>query len=287
MGDAFAVTSAITRYKKNGGEYNCLLLLWFLGMIHLVSSLYDSWFGERGCNVLCVGPDGAGKSTLMEHVKLMWQPSNTKREPNAEVLARRVVRPTVGLNMTRVVSREDGLHVALWDLGGQSNLRPLWANYYTQCHAVIFVIDATTVAQRREELLMLLRHILSRPDLLSAPLAIVFNKIDVFMAANGSGGKTCHSEDETAAVLANLVADVALPEVLLQCRHVLLDQRRSDSHHDTSSEAATSCGFGRKVFKCFAVSARTGAGIADMVHWILRQSKLSHRAVDGDDDGAK
>jgi len=30
-----------------------------------------------------------------------------------------------------------------WDLGGQRDLHSIWEKYYTECHAIVFVMDAT------------------------------------------------------------------------------------------------------------------------------------------------
>ena len=30
-----------------------------------------------------------------------------------------------------------------WDLGGQRGIRSIWHRYYDDCHAVVFVIDAS------------------------------------------------------------------------------------------------------------------------------------------------
>jgi len=36
-----------------------------------------------------------------------------------------------------------GSQIHFWDLGGQRDLQPMWSKYYTDCHGIIFVIDAT------------------------------------------------------------------------------------------------------------------------------------------------
>ncbi len=34
-------------------------------------------------------------------------------------------------------------HVAVWDVGGQDKLRPLWRHYYENTQGLIFVIDSS------------------------------------------------------------------------------------------------------------------------------------------------
>jgi GTPase SAR1 family protein len=33
--------------------------------------------------------------------------------------------------------------LSFWDLGGQSDLQSIWASYYAECHAIVFMIDST------------------------------------------------------------------------------------------------------------------------------------------------
>lgn len=33
--------------------------------------------------------------------------------------------------------------INFWDLGGQSELQPIWERYYSECHAIVFVVDST------------------------------------------------------------------------------------------------------------------------------------------------
>jgi ADP-ribosylation factor-like protein 1 len=47
----------------------------------------------------------------------------------------------------------------VWDLAGQSGIRPYWRSYYTDTQAVIFVIDSTDrnrLPQAKQEFLMML-----------------------------------------------------------------------------------------------------------------------------------
>lgn len=33
--------------------------------------------------------------------------------------------------------------INFWDLGGQRDLQSIWERYYTECHAIVFVVDST------------------------------------------------------------------------------------------------------------------------------------------------
>jgi ADP-ribosylation factor related protein 1 len=89
-------------------------------------------------NVLILGLDNAGKSTLLEMIKSLYSTSIFQPEN---------IRPTVGQNIGRVVVGDPvkgtALTLAFWDLGGQEGLRKIWEEYYCESDALIFVVDAT------------------------------------------------------------------------------------------------------------------------------------------------
>jgi len=33
--------------------------------------------------------------------------------------------------------------INFWDLGGQRDLQSIWERYYSECHAIVFVVDST------------------------------------------------------------------------------------------------------------------------------------------------
>jgi ADP-ribosylation factor related protein 1 len=51
------------------------------------------------------------------------------------------IGPTVGLNVGKVNVHDVKLN--FWDLGGQKQLQSIWNKYYDDCHAIVFVVDAT------------------------------------------------------------------------------------------------------------------------------------------------
>ena len=107
-------------------------------MYHLLKGVYQYYnqpprFPTR--NVLILGLDNAGKSTLLEMIKSTY--STTLFQPEN-------IRPTVGQNIGRItVGDSVRLNMAFWDLGGQENLRRIWEEYYRESDALIFVVDAT------------------------------------------------------------------------------------------------------------------------------------------------
>jgi ADP-ribosylation factor related protein 1 len=86
-------------------------------------------------NILILGLDNAGKSTLLEMIKSLY--STTLFQPEN-------IQPTIGQNIGRITVGETvKLVLAFWDLGGQEGLRNIWEEYYRESDALIFVVDAT------------------------------------------------------------------------------------------------------------------------------------------------
>jgi ADP-ribosylation factor related protein 1 len=107
-------------------------------MYHLLKGFYQ--YSRQSVqlptrNILILGLDNAGKSTLLEMIKSLY--SATLFQPNN-------IRPTIGQNIGRVtVGDTNKLVLAFWDLGGQEGLRKIWEEYYRESDALIFVVDAT------------------------------------------------------------------------------------------------------------------------------------------------
>jgi len=127
----------------------------------LFSKIFSSLFGNREVRVLILGLDNAGKTTILYKL----------HSPN------RVIRtiPTIGFNVETVVYKN--LNFSVWDLGGQTNIRPYWRCYYANTHAVIFVVDSSDVDRigtARKELMALLEE----EELKAAVLLVFANKQD-------------------------------------------------------------------------------------------------------------
>jgi ADP-ribosylation factor-like protein 1 len=92
----------------------------------LFSSLFSKLFGEKQVRILILGLDNAGKTTILYK---LYAPD-------------RVIRtmPTVGFNVEQVTYKN--LSFSLWDLGGQTNIRPYWRCYLGNTNAIIYVVDS-------------------------------------------------------------------------------------------------------------------------------------------------
>lgn len=89
--------------------------------------MFDRLLGaEKELRILILGLDGAGKTTILYRLQI------------GEVIT---TKPTIGFNVETLNYKNLKLNV--WDLGGQTSIRPYWRCYYANTAAVIFVVDST------------------------------------------------------------------------------------------------------------------------------------------------
>ncbi|KAJ1343911.1 hypothetical protein BSLG_001514 [Batrachochytrium salamandrivorans] len=109
-------------------------------MYTLLSGLYRKYTQREEFFVIILGLDNAGKTTLLERIKSIFNGVPGLRPES--------IAPTVGLNIGKVNVKNITLN--FWDLGGQRELQSIWEKYYTECHAIVFVVDSTDRARIEE-----------------------------------------------------------------------------------------------------------------------------------------
>merc|ERR1711988_43297 len=145
-----------------------LLCVIFLVIMGGLMSYFKGLFGSREIRILILGLDGAGKTTLLYRLKI------------GEVVT---TIPTIGFNVESVTYKN--LNFNVWDLGGQTSIRPYWRCYYSNTAAVVFVIDSTDT-ERLETAAGELRAMLDEEELRDAALLVFANKQDQ-PGAKGAG----------------------------------------------------------------------------------------------------
>eukprot|EP01099_Mayorella_cantabrigiensis_P006131 TRINITY_DN506_c0_g1_i1.p1 TRINITY_DN506_c0_g1~~TRINITY_DN506_c0_g1_i1.p1 ORF type:complete len:181 (-),score=29.23 TRINITY_DN506_c0_g1_i1:165-707(-) len=125
-------------------------------------SIFGGIFGwNKECRILILGLDGAGKTTILYKMQC------------GEVVT---TIPTIGFNVETVSYKN--LKFQVWDLGGQTNIRPYWRCYYANTNAVIYVIDSADpdrIGISKQELISML----SEEELKGIPLLVFANKQDL------------------------------------------------------------------------------------------------------------
>eukprot|EP01128_Nolandella_sp_AFSM9_P002071 TRINITY_DN12462_c0_g1_i1.p1 TRINITY_DN12462_c0_g1~~TRINITY_DN12462_c0_g1_i1.p1 ORF type:complete len:183 (-),score=33.43 TRINITY_DN12462_c0_g1_i1:58-606(-) len=126
-----------------------------------ISSLFNTYFGNKEVRILMVGLDAAGKTTVLYRLKL------------GEVVT---TIPTLGFNVETVTYKN--ISFTVWDVGGQERIRRLWRHYYDETDGVIFVVDSNDHARmadaRRE-----FEGLMNEPSLRASACLIFCNKQDL------------------------------------------------------------------------------------------------------------
>eukprot|EP01062_Namystynia_karyoxenos_P021388 TRINITY_DN1813_c0_g1_i2.p2 TRINITY_DN1813_c0_g1~~TRINITY_DN1813_c0_g1_i2.p2 ORF type:complete len:209 (+),score=104.45 TRINITY_DN1813_c0_g1_i2:80-628(+) len=126
-----------------------------------IGRLFAGLLGPQEVQILMVGLDAAGKTTMLYKMKL------------GEVVT---TIPTIGFNTETVEYRN--LRFTVWDIGGQDKLRRLWRHYYQNTNGVIFVVDSADrdrVSQARDEL----QKLLQEEELRECSVLVYANKQDL------------------------------------------------------------------------------------------------------------
>ncbi|KAK9384877.1 ADP-ribosylation factor family-domain-containing protein [Lipomyces mesembrius] len=127
----------------------------------LLSTIRKQKLKDKEIRLLMLGLDSAGKTTIVK--QLLGEDVKS-------------VSPTLGFNIKTVDWR--GYKLNIWDVGGQSTLRPFWRNYFEKTDAILWVVDASSL-DRLPDCKVELDKVIQEDRLTGAGLLIFVNKIDV------------------------------------------------------------------------------------------------------------
>jgi len=137
-------------------------------MLSQIASLFEGLWGTRECKILVLGLDNAGKTSILYRMQI------------GEVVS---TIPTIGFNVETV--EKHGLKFQVWDLGGQSSIRPYWRVYMQKTDGIVFVVDSCDTERldtSRDEL----HNILAEDELAGASILVYANKQDLPLALTDS-----------------------------------------------------------------------------------------------------
>ncbi|KAK9213450.1 hypothetical protein WN943_002838 [Citrus x changshan-huyou] len=92
----------------------------------MFTRLFSSLFGNKEARILVLGLDNAGKTTILYRLQM------------GEVVS---TIPTIGFNVETV--QYNNIKFQVWDLGGQTSIRPYWRCYFPNTQAIIYVVDSS------------------------------------------------------------------------------------------------------------------------------------------------
>ncbi|NXA40344.1 ARL14 protein, partial [Eudromia elegans] len=118
-------------------------------------------------NILMLGLDSAGKSTLLYKLKY-----------NDHFLT----IPTIGFNVDMIETQKD-FTLTFWDVGGQQKMRQLWGNFLENTDGLLYVVDSSD-KQRLEESKKEFERVLRNEFLKNVPVVLLANKQDLPGALN-------------------------------------------------------------------------------------------------------
>ncbi|CUG94375.1 ADP-ribosylation factor-like protein, putative [Bodo saltans] len=154
----------------------------------------DGTKGLLKMTVAIFGIDNAGKTALL---------SAMGGQVDAET------QPTVGFSPTQF--QTDKYDICIFDLGGAKNFRGIWTHYFHDCHAVIYVVDASDT-ERLGESAQVFQSVVGHKFMEGKPILVFANKKDKVPA-----GQSAESIAEVALSLKSVVPSTTPLRVIGTC----------------------------------------------------------------------
>lgn len=132
------------------------------GLLVRMGLISSKQFKAKQAQVIMLGLDSAGKSTLLYKLKFN------------DVF---VTLPTIGFNVEMIETGEN-ITLTIWDVGGQHKMRTAWSDYLENIDGLVYVVDSTD-KKRLEESKKELELILKNEKIKDVPVVVLANKQDL------------------------------------------------------------------------------------------------------------
>ncbi|CAN6547249.1 unnamed protein product [Malus baccata var. baccata] len=113
----------------------------------LFTKMFSSLFGNKEARILVLGLDNAGKTTILYRLQMgevvstipSWYFFSFLRIILLNQLF--YLDAAIGFNVETV--QYNNIKFQVWDLGGQTSIRPYWRCYFPNTQAIIYVVDSS------------------------------------------------------------------------------------------------------------------------------------------------
>ena len=130
-------------------------------MGNIFSALYSKFFSQKYFNILMLGLDAAGKTTLLYNLK----PEGPEK-----------ISPYEGFYMETL--NYENFNFTSWDVGFANQILVLWRHYYNNTDGFIFIVDSVD-KDRIEDASNEFKKLLNEEKLKSCPILVFANKQDL------------------------------------------------------------------------------------------------------------
>ncbi|KAH7554692.1 hypothetical protein JRO89_XS12G0268100 [Xanthoceras sorbifolium] len=105
----------------------------------LFTRMFSSLFSNKEARILVLGLDNAGKTTILYRLQMGEVVSTIPKLLIVFLLFK--IDVAIGFNVETV--QYNNIKFQVWDLGGQTSIRPYWRCYFPNTQAIIYVIDSS------------------------------------------------------------------------------------------------------------------------------------------------
>ena len=167
-----------------------------------------------------------------------------------------------------------------WDLGGAASLRVLWDKYYSESHAILYLLDSSSDSLRLSEAVSEVRRLALDKDLREAPIIILANKMDRKDAQGTEGIVAALGLPPSASIVTDVAAKGGLrASTAAATGSAVASSVPSPSVASPASAAAAASSsssaasavpdpFAGHLVKVLPVSALTGQGVAKVIEML-------------------